>query len=170
VCGRAQHRASHKVHHNGEHASSRPHHRLLLVQYVAAINADKLKNFVHKMANTKASVGKKNFNLRLAKGPVSDELSGYTHNAVTPIGMKTKVRKVPCMGWLSFCIPCCFYLYLFDSVCLPAKVPIIMSHRIAELQPDFFWMGGGEVDLKVGVPAAKFIEAYKPFIVDCTMD
>lgn len=42
--------------------------------------------------------------------------------------------------------------------------------RIAQLQPDFFFIGAGEVDLKVGLPAAAFIEKYTPMVLDCTYD
>jgi hypothetical protein len=31
-----------------------------------------------------------------------------------------------------------------------SDVPMIMSHQIMELQPDFFFLGAGETDLKVG--------------------
>lgn len=31
-----------------------------------------------------------------------------------------------------------------------STVPIMMSDRIAALRPDFFFLGAGEVDLKVG--------------------
>lgn len=31
------------------------------------------------------------FNMRLAPEEVSDQLSGFTHNAVTPIGIKTRL-------------------------------------------------------------------------------
>ena len=33
--------------------------------------------------------------------------------------------------------------------------------RIAELAPDVFFLGAGEVDLKVGFSAADFVAAYK---------
>jgi hypothetical protein len=62
------------------------------------------------------------------------------HNAVSPVGLKD------------------------------TTLPIVLSHKIAELQPDFFWLGGGEVDLKLGFRAADFIQAYKPFVIDCTAD
>lgn len=77
--------------------------------------------------------------MRLCPEAVSDELSGFEHNAVSPIGIKT-------------------------------RLPIIMSHRIAQLNPDFFWLGAGEVDLKVGLSAAEFVEKYHPHVVDCTYD
>lgn len=52
---------------------------------------------------------------------VNDRLTGFSHNAVTPVGMLE-------------------------------RLPIVLSHRIAALQPALFWMGGGEVDLKLGLP------------------
>lgn len=51
---------------------------------------------------------------------------------------------------------------------LQNKLPILMSDAIAHLQPAFFWMGGGEEFLKLGLNIHDFITAYKPFIVDCT--
>lgn len=53
---------------------------------------------------------------------VSDQLTGFRHNAVSPIGLAT-------------------------------KLPVIMSDRVAALQPPVFWLGGGEADLKC-VPRA----------------
>ena len=32
------------------------------------------------------------------------------------------------------------------------------------------WLGGGEVDLKLGFCIDDFIRAYKPLILDCTYD
>jgi len=51
---------------------------------------------------------------------------------------------------------------------LKTPLPIILSHEIAKLQPDLFWMGGGEELLKLGLHVSDFVDAYKPFIVDCT--
>ena len=48
------------------------------------------------------------------------------------------------------------------------RIPLILSDEIAKLQPNFFWMGGGEQDLKLGMTVPDFINAYKPLIVDCT--
>lgn len=77
--------------------------------------------------------------MRLCPEAISDELSGFEHNAVSPVGIKT-------------------------------QLPIILSHRIAQLAPDEFWLGAGEVDLKVGMSAAEFIKVYQPHVVDCTYD
>jgi len=70
-------------------------------------------------------------------GYISNELTGFEHNAVSPVGIRT-------------------------------RLPIILSHRIAQLRPDLFWLGAGEVDLKVGLSAADFIREYQPHVVDCT--
>ena len=112
----------------------------MCVQYAEAINGDKINRVVHQMANSArpegtAPLGRKGFNLRLCPGDVSDELSGYMHNAVSPVGCRT-------------------------------KIPIILADRIVKLQPDFFWLGGGEVDLKIGFSAAQFVSAYKPVVAD----
>ena len=70
---------------------------------------------------------------------MSYAITGYDHNAVTPIATKE-------------------------------KIPLIISHRIAELEPDFFWLGAGEVLLKVGFSAARFTDVYGAHVVNCTYD
>ncbi len=72
---------------------------------------------LHRAANRTRPVGKQFFNPRLAPEDISDELSGFAHNGVSPVGLAT-------------------------------RLPIIMSDRIAALQPGVFWLGGGEPDLK----------------------
>jgi prolyl-tRNA editing enzyme YbaK/EbsC (Cys-tRNA(Pro) deacylase) len=52
------------------------------------------------------------------------------------------------------------------------RIPIIMSHKITELSGLFF-LGAGEVDLKVGMPAADFIRGFADapvYVVDCTKE
>lgn len=110
------------------------------MQYAAAINGDKINKVVHQLANSAlpegaAPLGRKGFNLRLCPGNVSDELSGYTHNAVSPVGCRT-------------------------------RIPIIMADRVLKLQPDFFWLGAGQVDLKVGFSSSQFVKAYEPLVAD----
>jgi prolyl-tRNA editing enzyme YbaK/EbsC (Cys-tRNA(Pro) deacylase) len=51
---------------------------------------------------------------------------------------------------------------------MSTRLPIVISHCIPVLQPDFFFLGGGEVDVKMGLSAAAFVEAYQPLVVDCT--
>ena len=75
---------------------------------------------------------------------VSERLTGFVHNAVTPVGLATP------------------------------EMPIVLSHRIQALGGSdgagFMWFGGGEPDLKLGMPVAAFVRAYSPFVCDCTYD
>jgi len=48
------------------------------------------------------------------------------------------------------------------------KLPIIMSHLIADLNPAFFWLGAGEVDLKLRISFKEFVEHFQPLIADIT--
>eukprot|EP00892_Ulva_mutabilis_P004875 jgi/Ulvmu1/275/UM001_0279.1 len=112
---------------------------LVLVQYTAAIDAEKLKVFVHKIANEATSLSKSKINMRMTSDDVAQSLTGYGHNAVTPL-------------------------------CSNTKLPIIMSDRITKLSGMFF-MGAGEVDLKVGMLPSEFLKAYQDgpiYVVDCT--
>ena len=52
---------------------------------------------------------------------------------------------------------------------MQAPLPIIMSHHIQTVSNGWFWMGGGEVDLKLGLPVDAFVQAYRPLVLDCTM-
>ena len=86
--------------------------------------------------------GKQYFNLRLAPGDVSDALTGYTHNGVSPIGLAT-------------------------------RLPIVLSDAVVALSSPsdndgLFFLGAGEVDLKVGLLAREFVAAYEPLVLDIT--
>lgn len=106
-----------------------------VVQYAARLHAEKVRTFLHR--SCEGTLGRKHFNMRLAAEAESASLTGFGHNAVTPVGMST-------------------------------RLPVLLSHHIAEL--DYFWMGGGEVDLKLGMKTADFIAAYQPIVLDCTHD
>ena len=74
----------------------------------------------------------------------SERLTGFVHNAVTPVGMAAP------------------------------EMPIVLSHHIqAHGGSDgagVIWFGGGEPDLKLGMPVGTFARAYCPFVCDCTYD
>ncbi|KAM1352589.1 hypothetical protein ACFX14_032231 [Malus domestica] len=124
---------------------------VVVFQYTARFNAEAVKNFLYSLNEGK--IAKKKFNcqflsgsvhiflailgfsgrtvlemdlcmkvivvvigyaLRLAPEDKSIELTGFEHNAVTCVGMKT-------------------------------DIPVILDEAIEKLNPDFFWLGGGEV-------------------------
>lgn len=45
---------------------------------------------------------------------------------------------------------------------------VILDEAIAKLKPDYFWLGGGEIDLKLGIRTSEFINYVKPFIINCS--
>ena len=103
---------------------------LVIVQYNARLSNEALRAFV--LEHHKGALPKSKVNMRLVAEGKSNDMTGFTKNAVTPIGMKN-------------------------------RLPIVLAKEIADLHE--FWLGGGEVDLKVGLPVDDFVRAYKPFIV-----
>ncbi|XP_006358353.1 uncharacterized protein [Solanum tuberosum] len=108
---------------------------VVVVQYTARFNAETVKNFLYTLND--GNIAKKKFNMRLAPEETSIKLTGFEHNGVTCVGMKT-------------------------------DIPVILDEAIAKLNPDFFWLGGGEIDLKLGMRTSEFIKFVKPFIVNCS--
>ena len=45
---------------------------------------------------------------------------------------------------------------------------VIIDEAITKLDEDFFWLGGGEVDLKLGMRTSEFLKAFNPFVVNCS--
>ena len=56
------------------------------------------------------------------------------HNAVTPFGMLTP------------------------------DIPVVLCTRCTEVNPRYIYLGGGQVDVKLGLPLADFIRATNPII------
>jgi len=103
----------------------------VVLQYTTRLNADAVKKAI---AEANPSVSKSKFNFQLAQEADSDRLTGYRHNAVVPIGMKT-------------------------------DLPILLSDQITRLNPAHFWLGAGQVDVKLRVDLKEFCEQLKPKVV-----
>ncbi|CAM8984502.1 unnamed protein product [Rhodiola kirilowii] len=108
---------------------------VVIVQYTARFNNEAVRKYLYELNEGK--IAKKRFNLRLAPEDVSAKLTGYEHNGVTCVGMKT-------------------------------DIPVIVDEAITKLNPEYFWLGGGEVDLKLGIRTSEFIKFAKPFIINCS--
>jgi prolyl-tRNA editing enzyme YbaK/EbsC (Cys-tRNA(Pro) deacylase) len=107
----------------------------IIIQYSHKLNAEKLKEFVHNLKAKEFRVPKKRFNFQLAPEDISAELTGFSHNAVSPFGLS----KV---------------------------IPIILCAACTAMSPPYMWMGGGEVDLKLGMPLSDFLRATNALIAD----
>ena len=62
---------------------------LVVVQYTARLNQQKLEKFLHTLNG--GAIGKKNFHMRLAKEEDSEELTGYVHGGVAPVGLASDI-------------------------------------------------------------------------------
>ena len=47
---------------------------------------------------------------------------------------------------------------------LKLQIPFVLCSRIVETSPDWFYMGGGQIDVKLGIPTNDFIRSMKPII------
>ena len=69
------------------HAAGRVKYICVVLQYAGAkLQKEKLTDVVRRMEG-KNAVGKKQYSIRMVAQDVSDALSGFAHNAVTPLGM-----------------------------------------------------------------------------------
>ena len=75
---------------------------------------------------------------RLASTADSERLTGYKHGGVTPIAVATP------------------------------ELPILLSHRIVQLQPAIFYLGAQDVDLKVCLRVQDFMQRFRPAVADVT--
>lgn len=108
----------------------------VVIQYIDKIDSLKLTKVISQILGSKVT------EVSLAKEEEAYQLSHSEHNAMTPVFMRPSKE---------------FAKY---------KVPIILTERIAALDPKFFWLGGGEVDVKFGITLTKFITEFKPYVFD----
>jgi len=112
---------------------------LVIFQYIRRFNNEKLIRYVHSELN-QGQVAKKKFNFRLAPEEVSDSLTGYRHNGVSPLGMASS---------------------------LPIVVSHHIA-ALKDSQHDFIWLGGGEPDLKWKISVSEFMRVFKPYVANIT--
>ncbi|MES1908346.1 MAG: hypothetical protein MHM6MM_001300 [Cercozoa sp. M6MM] len=108
---------------------------LVVIPYEARWEAYKTLKFVRSLKDN--SIGKKKYKFRFVPDEEALELTGFEHNAVTPLACRT-------------------------------KLPVILSHQVKDLP--YFWLGGGQVDLKLCVDTTEFLAAFEPFVADVTYD
>ena len=94
---------------------------LVLVQYTARLSQQKLRSFCISATTRGGGKGQKGVSHAPAKEEDSERLTGYEHGAVTPLRTAE-------------------------------PVPVLVSREMETLAPGGeFWLGGGEVDLKMRV-------------------
>lgn len=106
----------------------------LVVQYVDKIQPQKLSECASIACGHAVS------DICQAKEEDAKDLSGSINNAMTPVYLRPSKK---------------FAKY---------HVTIFLSDKIASLNPPFFWLGGGEVDVKFGIQTQIFVSTFKPII------
>ena len=119
-----------------------PQFIIVMIQFTARLHNDKLGKavYTHLSKSSKLIRKHKDFNWRLASSDENDTLTGYSHNAVCPIG-------------------------LADS-----SLPIVMSDRIAALPQNECWLGAGHQQAKMCVDVKRFIECMNVVVADISYD
>ena len=112
---------------------------LVVVQYVESINMKKLSSELRGLRPAGPTRFDPNYfsDIRLAPEEISEQLTGYSHNGVSPFGL------------------------------LDTTIPIIVCKSIVEnVKPKFIWMGGGHKDWKLGMAISEFVDALDAIVLD----
>jgi prolyl-tRNA editing enzyme YbaK/EbsC (Cys-tRNA(Pro) deacylase) len=112
---------------------------LVVVQYVESIDMKKLASELRGLRPSGPTRLDPNYfsDLRLAPEDVSETLTGYGHNGVSPFGM------------------------------IDSTIPVIVCKSIVEnVMPKFIWMGGGDKDWKLGMAVTEFVAALNAIVLD----
>ena len=83
--------------------------------------------------NNSTKLSKKKFHFALAPENISNKLTGYYHNAITPFGMLT-------------------------------NIPVVICSRLLAINPAYIYVGGGEVDIKLGISIEELMNVFQPII------
>eukprot|EP00586_Coscinodiscus_wailesii_P021127 CAMPEP_0172499168 /NCGR_PEP_ID=MMETSP1066-20121228/123111_1 /TAXON_ID=671091 /ORGANISM="Coscinodiscus wailesii, Strain CCMP2513" /LENGTH=264 /DNA_ID=CAMNT_0013272769 /DNA_START=75 /DNA_END=869 /DNA_ORIENTATION=- len=112
-------------------------HYLVVIQYSTTLNAKKMEKAVRALRHTECRLDPSRFEFRVASEEDNTRLTGYEHNSVTPFGL------------------------LRGDI-----VPVILARSVLDVRPQFIWMGGGHVDLKLGLSVAEFVRGVDAIVAD----
>jgi len=106
----------------------------LIIQYNSKFSTEKLKDCINKW-RAKLHLSERKMNFQLAPANQSNIVTGFSHNAVCPLGM------------LSY-------------------IPVIISKLCVSVYPSYVWLGGGEVDLKLGISIRDLLKSTNAIVGD----
>ena len=117
---------------------------LTVVQYVSEFNAEKIAKLLRSYIAEKYDIKltKKQIHFRVAKKEVAYEMTGFSFNSIGPYLMKSE------------------------------DLLIIFPSKLYEIYPQYFYLGGGELELKVGVCIDDFMRLFgkQTIVIDTSMD
>lgn len=94
----------------------------------AKFDAELLRDLIHGLRAHENRLPRKRFHFQLADEKLSNILSGFNHNGVSPFGLLT-------------------------------PIPIIICSRCLAVKPPYLYMGGGEIDVKLGISVCDFLRS-----------
>mmetsp|Transcript_2628 Transcript_2628/g.3940 ORF Transcript_2628/g.3940 Transcript_2628/m.3940 type:complete len:174 (-) Transcript_2628:47-568(-) len=112
---------------------------LVVLQYEATITTKKLQSEVRAIRPVAQRLDPSKFDFRVASEEDNARLTGYSHNAVSPLGM-------------------------LENVPIVLSKAIVSSDDMTQI----IWMGGGHIHCKVGMAVSDFIKAKRPLVLDAT--
>ena len=117
---------------------------LTIVQYVSEFNAEKIAKLLRSYIADKYNIKltKKQIHFRVAKKEVAYEMTGFSFNSIGPYLMKSE------------------------------DLLIIFPSQLYNIYPQYFYLGGGELELKVGVCIDDFMKLFgkQTLVIDTSPD
>ena len=117
---------------------------LTIVQYVSEFNAEKIARLLRSYIADRFNikVSKKQVHFRVAKKEVAYEMTGFSFNSIGPYLMKSE------------------------------DLLIIFPSKLYDIYPQYFFLGGGELELKVGVNIDDFMRLFgkQTLVIDTSPD
>lgn len=115
----------------------------VVVQYEAKFDAELLRDVVHQLRPPEMRLSRKKIHFQLAAEEISTQLTGFGHNAVSPVGMLCQCPAT--------------------ATKLGSSLPIVVCSRIVSesIKNGFsmIYVGGGCVDVKLGISICDLIGA-----------
>ena len=117
---------------------------LTIVQYVSEFNAEKIAKLLRSYIAEQYNIKltKKQVHFRVAKKEVAYEMTGFSFNSIGPYLMKSE------------------------------DLLIIFPSQLYDIYPQYFYLGGGELELKVGVCIDDFMRLFgkQTLVIDTSPD
>ena len=117
---------------------------VVIVQYVRKIDTDLLSSALAHLVKDKKS--KIKYNFRLVSEETSHQLTSYQHNAVTVYGMLSTISLTHSITHS--------LTHSLTHLGMNRRIPVVICSNIMQLSPSFVYLGGGSIDVKLGIPTS----------------
>lgn len=136
----------------------------VVLQYNTKLDEDKLRSIIINLRPNKAErLSKSKVALRLVASETNDKMTGFSHNAVCPFGINTELgRSVPIILSKALHTHCTTFHGGIDKRSKDNKTPNKPTPN------HYLYLGGGHVDVKLGMAIGDFMRISNCIIGDIT--